>query len=101
MTNPSASPLRLWVDDERPAPDGWIWSKTVANTIDTLQLGDVQEMSLDYCLRGGENGMQVLEWLRDHPDRWPPVIHAHSGSYDGRRLLEDLIVEWAPKGGDA
>lgn len=97
MTDDSARrQLKVWVDDERPAPEGWVWSKTVANTIDTLMLGDVDELSLDYCLSGGETGQDVLEWLRDHPDRWPGVIHAHSGSSAGRELLELLISDWSP-----
>jgi hypothetical protein len=88
--------LRLWVDDERPAPKGWVWSKTVANTIDTLILGDVEEMSLDYVLGRGQNGGQVLEWLREHPDRWPPVIHTHSSSLDACELMQTMVREWAP-----
>lgn len=92
------SAIKLWVDDERPAPEGWVWSKTVGNTIDTLILAEVSEMSLDYVLGRGQTAMDILEWLRDHPDRWPPVIHAHSGSYDGRLLIEELVRTWAPKG---
>lgn len=88
--------MKLWVDDERPAPDGWVWSKTVENTIDTLQLGGAEEMSLDYVLGRGKTAMDILEWMRDHLAQWPRVIHAHSSSYDGCRLIEELVRKWRP-----
>lgn len=90
--------LKLWVDDERPAPEGWVWSKTVQNAIDTLQLSSVDEMSLDYSLGDETTALDIMEWLRDHPDRWPHAIHAHSGSASGRELIEELVREWAPEG---
>jgi hypothetical protein len=86
--------MNLWVDDERPAPEGWMWTKNVPDTIEALSSKDFDEMSLDYVLGRGQTGMDVMEWLRDHQDRWPRVIHAHSSSYDGRRLIEELVREW-------
>lgn len=90
--------MKLWVDDERPAPDGWVWSKTVENTISTLELspGGVSEMSLDYCLDRGRDAGAILEWLRDHPACWPTTVVAHSSSAAGRELIEVLVKEWKP-----
>lgn len=92
------STMKLWVDDERPGPDDtWTWATTVAGTIATLEAVKVDELSLDYVLARGETGMDVMEWLRDHPDRWPGIIHAHSRSASGRELIEELAREWAPE----
>lgn len=89
--------LKLWVDDETPAPDDtWAWATNVAGATATLAAAQVDELSLDYVLARGETGMDVMEWLRDHPDRWPRIIHAHSRSADGRELIEKLAREWAP-----
>ena len=56
----------------------------------------VEVMSLDYSLGGGNTTDEILYWLKDHPDRWPDEVLAHSGSYDGRRLIEELVREFRP-----
>lgn len=89
--------LKLWVDDVRPpADDTWMWATNVAGAVAALDASPVDELSLDYCLARGETGMDVMEWLRDHPARWPGAIHAHSSSPDGRALIEQMAREWAP-----
>lgn len=92
--------MKLWVDDERPAPEGWAWAKTVQDAITALLAAQafdvVEEMSLDYTLGRGESAMDLLEWMRDELRPWPPVIHAHSSSYDGQRLIRQLVDEWRP-----
>lgn len=94
----TAPAMKLWVDGERPAPEGWVWSKTVENTIATLELspGGISEMSLDYCLDRGQDAGAILEWLRDHPQCWPTTVVAHSSSAAGRELIEVLVKEWKP-----
>ncbi len=42
--------LRLWVDDERPAPDGWARVTTAAEAIRILGAYEVHDMSLDHDL---------------------------------------------------
>jgi len=42
--------LRLWVDDERPAPEGWFHVKTARDAIDVLSTQEVHELSLDHDL---------------------------------------------------
>lgn len=90
--------MKLWVDDEREPDPEWWWAKTSAGAIDILSKGNVTEMSLDYTLANKPNGdwddgAQVLTWLKDHPDRKPSVIHAHSSSTSGCALLERMIGE--------
>lgn len=45
-----ASGIRLWLDDVRPAPEGWTWIKTVDEAKTYLMAGDVNEASLDHDL---------------------------------------------------
>ena len=42
--------VRLWLDDVRPAPDGWTWCRSTADAKALMQAGPVEEMSLDHDL---------------------------------------------------
>lgn len=42
--------LRLWVDDKRPAPTGWVHLKTAAEAIEALARQEVHELALDHDL---------------------------------------------------
>ena len=91
-----APELRLYVDDQRPAPAGWELAKTMAEAIDILRTGEGTELSLDYDLGdpGRGNGLQVLKWLESAITRGQirlPRMSAHSGSPLGRRRLEAQI----------
>lgn len=88
--------VKLWVDDERPAPEGWCGVETSAAAIDVLATHTVTEMSLDYTLRRGDTTETVLYWLENHPDRWPQHVHAHSSSSAACRLIEHMIVRLRP-----
>lgn len=82
--------MKLWVDDERPAPEGWTAVTSSSAAIEVLKAETVEEMSLDYCLGRGGNGDDVLYWLKDNQDYTPPVIHAHSSSATARELLAEI-----------
>ena len=43
-------PQRVYLDDLRRAPHGWIQTQTAEETIALLKEGDVVELSLDYNL---------------------------------------------------
>lgn len=86
--------MKLWVDDERPAPEGWTWVKTVAETIAALRENEVTEMSLDYSLANWEDGSMVVYWLQKNIEYYPSVsVVAHSGSASGCALLERVIAD--------
>ena len=42
--------LRLWVDDKRPAPEGWLHVKTAADAIAVLSTQEVHELAPDHDL---------------------------------------------------
>lgn len=52
--------MKLWVDDERPAPEGWTWVKTVDEATQALTDNEVTDLSLDYSLANWEDGAMVL-----------------------------------------
>lgn len=82
--------MKLWVDDERPAPEGWDRVESSREAIELLQSANVTELSLDYCLKNWDTGDAVLYWLAEHRDRIPGTLYAHSSSASGCTLLERI-----------
>ena len=89
--------MKLFVDDLRPAPNGWTLARTVDEAIELLLQGSVSELSLDYDLGGRDaTGLDVLSWIETAVAEGRlkmPKMSAHSGSVLGRRRLEAQI-EW-------
>lgn len=82
--------MKLWVDDERPAPEGWERVESSREAIELLQSTNVTELSLDYCLKNWDTGDAVLYWLAENRDRIPGTLYAHSSSASGCALLERI-----------
>ena len=89
--------VKLWLDDVRKAPPGWLHVYTSDEAIRVLLEGKVKELSLDYDLDsyhdGGYTahpgtGGDVSAWLYDqaskgHWDVIPEHIRIHSANYEG------------------
>ena len=92
--------VKVWLDDVRPAPGGWVHVTTVAAAIELLESGEVEEMSLDHDLgdfddRGAEkDGYSVLAWIEEQVALngfVPPVLSAHSANLPARaRMLRAI-----------
>jgi NAD+-processing family protein with receiver domain len=90
--------VKVWLDDVRDAPPGWVRAFTPEEVIGLLQLGKVTELSLDHDLGLADGvsertGYTVLLWLEAEvgTGRWTrplPEIAVHSGNPVGRdRML--------------
>ena len=56
--------IHLWVDDERPAPQGWVWAKTALEAITVLKSFHVSEISMDHDLGDvQQDGSQVTCYI--------------------------------------
>ena len=91
-------PPRVYLDDLRRAPHGWIQTQTAEETIALLKEGDVVELSLDYNLGPAttQTGAAVLEWIDrqivENPEwQLPKVIHIHSSHHRGRMYMVELL----------
>jgi hypothetical protein len=94
--------LRVWLDDVRKAPEGWVHVKTPEEAIDLLRSGDVEEVSLDHDLglatpEAERTGYDVLAWLEEAvaTGAWKhalPAIHVHSANPVGWRRMEQAIA---------
>jgi hypothetical protein len=61
--------MNLWLDDVRPAPDGWVHAKTIQEAMPHLESGQVEQASLDHDLGMCETclgGRTYEEWLNEN-----------------------------------
>ena len=90
-----AAKVRVWLDDVRPAPEGWVWTKTVQETRERIERGDVAEVSLDYDLDltdPNHKGSEIAAWLRRQAMRGVeiPVVHVHTANPHGGALMAQM-----------
>lgn len=63
--------MKIWVDDIRPAPEGWVWCKTSNETIKKICFSwgrdDVTDISIDHDagdkVTWGGHYIHVLNWM--------------------------------------
>ena len=93
--------MRVFLDDLREAPPGWVRTRTPEETIALLQTGEVTRISLDYDLaldteEFERTGYTVLLWLEREigEGRWRfplPQIEIHSANPPGRERMRRAI----------
>lgn len=94
--------MKLWVDDERPAPDdSWTVAKTSNEAIKTLTYGSAyftnwEEISLDHDLGGEDTGMKVVDWMTDY-GFWPKVVTVHTANPPARKRMLAALNHEAPE----
>lgn len=89
--------MKVYLDDERVTPDGWVRTYWPEEVIELLKLGEVTELSLDHDLGDDERGTgyTVLLWLEEQVicnGMQPPIIHVHSANSSARQKME-LAIE--------
>lgn len=89
--------LKVWLDDVRPAPQGWHWVKTVEDAKIALQLGDVSHMSLDNDLGEGQTeGRKLVDWMEEH-DLWPSeYCWVHSSNAVAAQYMRKIVETKGP-----
>ena len=91
--------IRIWLDDERPSPKGWIHFDNVPDLIKFYEKNykNIIEMSLDHDLgEGKQEGYKFLVWLEkkvlwDKLYKSIPDIHVHSANPVGKKRMEQTI----------
>lgn len=90
--------MKLWIDDIRPAPDGYIWALSVIsakNDIlryermgEPLELIDIDHDAGEYFQYGGDY-IKLLDWLEETGRNYP--IHIHSANPIGIANMRRII----------
>ena len=106
--------MKLWIDDVRPAPEGYVWCKSVNETknaisateeyeegaLDSLDyywleehdgpitLIDIDHDAGDYASDGGDY-IKILDWLEETGRNYP--IHIHSMNPVGVENMRRII----------
>ena len=92
--------MKLWIDDVRPAPEGYVWRKSVNEAIDLLSdlinfgIDDIEVLDIDhdageYADQGGDY-IKLLDWLEETSRNYPIKIHSANpvGVENMRRIIE-------------
>ena len=85
--------MKIWLDDERPCPNGWVSTRWPHEVIAHLQTGKVREISLDHDLGNDDvgTGYGVILWIEEAVvvgNFRPPKITVHSANPAAKRKME-------------
>lgn len=85
--------LKVYLDDERETPEGWVRVFWPEEAIELLETGKVSEISLDHDLGDDEHGTgyDVVLWIEEAVftrDFVPPKMKVHSANSSAREKME-------------
>jgi len=91
---------KVFLDDERATPEGWVRAYWPEEVIALLETASVAEISLDHDLGDDEHGTgyTVLLWLEEQValhGRIPPKLGVHSANSSARLKMEAAIASIA------
>ncbi|WP_250537423.1 cyclic-phosphate processing receiver domain-containing protein [Caballeronia sp. AZ10_KS36] len=98
--------MKVFLDDERAPPDGWVRVYWPAEAIALLESGQVDELSLDHDLGDDERGTgyDVILWIEEAValrEFVPPKIRVHSANASAAAKMRSgmLAIErlWAQR----
>lgn len=89
--------MKVYLDDMREAPEGWIAVRWPEDAIQLLETGKVTELSLDHDLGDDERGTgyDVILWIEEKvitEGFLPPSIKVHSANPAAREKMETGIA---------
>jgi hypothetical protein len=95
--------VKVYLDDVRPEPEGWLRAYTYEQCVELLETGAVTHLDLDWNLGQGpeRTGLSVLEWLEDRVSVGrlrPPALTVHTADPRARREMLaaiERISAWA------
>lgn len=85
--------MKIYLDDERAAPEGWVRTYWPEEVIELLKTGSVTHLSLDHDLGDDEHGTgyDVILWIEENVilhNFKPPHIAVHSANSSARIKME-------------
>lgn len=90
--------MKLWIDDVRPAPEGYQWAHSVINAKVRIRWAEMKDIPIevididhdagDYVVHGGDY-IKLLDWLEETGRNYP--IRIHSMNPVGRENMRAII----------
>lgn len=84
--------LKIYLDDERKSPEGWIQVFSYQECINMLCQFNPTNLSLDHDLGEEKTGYDVIKWIEQKvfkdSNYQPPIIVIHSANPAGRQNME-------------
>lgn len=89
--------MKVYLDDERATPEGWVRVYWPDEAIELLKSGEVRLISLDHDLGDDERGTgyDVVLWIEEAVATSgfnPPEIRVHSANSSAREKMERGIA---------
>lgn len=81
--------MKVYLDDERTPPEGWVLVRWPDEAIELLKSGDVEIISLDHDLGDDDigTGYDVVVWIEEQVatnNMHPPEMRVHSANSSAR-----------------
>ncbi|UUG69529.1 hypothetical protein SEA_SHAM_229 [Streptomyces phage Sham] len=94
--------MRVWLDDLREAPSGWLWLTSSRSAINWLEWAKMlkarpESWSFDHDLGGSDTSRPVVLWMCEN-NFWPVECYVHSANPVGVDWLRGMIQRYAPEG---
>lgn len=92
MAQRSEKELKIYLDDERSTPDGWVRAYWPDEVIKFLETGKVTHLSLDNDLGDDKRGQgkDVIQWIEEKvalENFKPPEIFVHSANIVAKKQM--------------
>ena len=89
---------KIWIDDERPAPDGYRWCRTYDQAIATIEYFDscengIDEICFDHDLSGEKTGYDIAKYIVEKHIAIGSY-HVHSMNPVGRKNIIALMTHY-------
>ncbi len=90
--------IRIFLDDCRPCPDGYILAKNYIEMIKLLEenKGQIEGISLDHDLGEDKSGYDVCKWMVENDNYPEKFITIHSSNPIGVKNMMQLLDRYAP-----
>lgn len=79
--------MKIWVDDIRPAPEGYVWVRSVSDARKIIQLAEGRRETIeiidldfdsgDYEYKGGPY-IKIMDWLVFRGTLYPLAFHSQN-----------------------
>lgn len=102
--------MKVWHDDIRQPPSGWVWARTNESAMALLTYENVEEISLDHDLgldhidpnedeeaiffagpSDNGTGLDLVKWMVEDPKRVPAKVTIHSWNPAGASAMAELL----------